>query len=620
MTAPVTTSVLQVGQTLDKMFTPILDADVEGEALSTGFEASVLGGNLINLPHSPYGQMATQPHNLVVHGSTIGPFNPGCVLCLFMEPVDGRRAAISAEEYRDGYVSTHDGVMLYGQPANANARLILPVTRYSAHDVTLCTPLTATERAQIHKGMYIVTNSVPEGTVQSAIGTNSTLPAFRNLSGLVAGVSDDGLSIFVYGWATEMTRADGTVPSTTSLDKVWDPGRTTPVIYIGASNKTFFHNAFMSYDGQNTAETGASSLIHAMEWAEIDENIVNEPRDYAVSYHGLTMTTNASSPRKLTDDSYHLLLAGGQRTYIKMDPQWWTIPIMSDPIFVNAVQGPGLKAGSTNMIASFSQSTNTGQNTWQAHHMMRLNFYNTRINDDQSGTDYTNITTNIGVGVDGTSSQLGTMQEHIALNPAEYRNGISLCSYIVCGLNVDRDGLTWHTQDVHVTDGKAVFLGDESKKDIGYLFGRLNPSSGTPDLHIVVPANNQGVGSVIVDSALDVNGEASFASLSVHGAANFEEGTAISKGAAYALNSNAGKTLLGADKVGNIVLTQKDSRSGGGLAPASYSLSSLPRSGPTDGVRVWCSDCLLNGIRGVNAYWHSANQHWTDGQNNVLVN
>lgn len=150
--------------------------------------------------------------------------------------------------------------------------------------------------------MYIVTNSVPEGTVQLAIGTSSTFPAFRNLFGPIAGVSDDGLSISVYGWATEMTRADGTVPSTTSLDKVWDPGRTTPVIYIGASNKAFFHNAFMSYDGQNTPETGAGSLIHALEWAEIDENIVNEPRDYAVSYHGLTMTTNADSPRKLTDD------------------------------------------------------------------------------------------------------------------------------------------------------------------------------------------------------------------------------------------------------------------------------------------------------------------------------
>ncbi|XAO71371.1 MAG: hypothetical protein AAYR33_10595 [Acetobacteraceae bacterium] len=148
MTAPVTTSVLQVGQTLDGTFTPILDADVEGEALSTGFEASVLGGNLINLPHSPYKQIATQPHNLVVHGSTTGPFNPGCVLCLFMEPVYGRRAAISAKEYRDGYVATHDGVMLYGQPANANARLMLPVKRYSAHDVTLSTPLTATERVQ----------------------------------------------------------------------------------------------------------------------------------------------------------------------------------------------------------------------------------------------------------------------------------------------------------------------------------------------------------------------------------------------------------------------------------------------------------------------------------------
>lgn len=50
-----------------------------------------------------------------------------------------------------------------------------------------------------------------------------------------------------------------------------------------------------------------------------------------------------------------------------------------------------------------------------------------------------------------------------------------------------------------------------------------------------------------------------------------------------------------------------------------YSLKSLPLRGFRDGAHVWCTDCRLNGIRGVEVFWHSSVGKWLDVNNKLLV-
>ncbi|KXV51697.1 hypothetical protein AD945_00025, partial [Gluconobacter albidus] len=39
-----------------------------------------------------------------------------------------------------------------------------------------------------------------------------------------------------------------------------------------------------------------------------------------------------------------------------------------------------------------------------------------------------------------------------------------------------------------------------------------------------------------------------------------------------------------------------------------------------DGTQMWCSDCKLNGVTGVAAFYHANGTKWTDSQNNGLTN
>jgi hypothetical protein len=59
---------------------------------------------------------------------------------------------------------------------------------------------------------------------------------------------------------------------------------------------------------------------------------------------------------------------------------------------------------------------------------------------------------------------------------------------------------------------------------------------------------------------------------------------------------------------------------GGAVSNTAFTLASLPTANETDGAQVWCSDCRLNGIAGVEAFWHSSVSRWTDSQNNALSN
>jgi len=50
----------------------------------------------------------------------------------------------------------------------------------------------------------------------------------------------------------------------------------------------------------------------------------------------------------------------------------------------------------------------------------------------------------------------------------------------------------------------------------------------------------------------------------------------------------------------------------GTVSNTAFVLASLPTADETDGAQVWCPDCRLNGIAGVEAFWRSSASRWTD--------
>jgi len=546
-------------------------------AIGGGYDEMILGGvgSIANIS-SPYGPSYAQSGHLLIAGDNSGPYNAGMTLGISNESIKLPKMPISGDDYRGGFVSTHDGVELEQFVAGAMPRMILPVTSYKSNSVSLQRPMTTLEAAQIHSGMYIVSNSVPAKAKQVQFGDVSLkglLPSFQNYSGIISGISDDKTIIYVYGWAKEQS-SSGDIPNILNLDTVWD-NRKYPVVYVGASNKVFAQNAYINYDGRRTGlhQAESSSLIHQFEWNEIDELVSNTNNNYDVSMHGATFTTNAASPRTLTKDSYHIMLAGGQQNFIKMAPQWWTVPINSDEIFVNSPQGPALAAGSHRTIVSFGQSTNTGDNTWNKFHTLRAMIWNTRNNSDVDGSDL-NITTNFGIAVDGTANEPNSIQEHIEFNPKSNNTGISLCNYNQsdesCSFVLDGNGVARFRHGAVFNDAVNVSRG-------GWLnfADRYGNEAGW-----IQAAPREDVSGRTVSNEIDIN------------------------------FSNREKAIV---KIEGSVAAR------GYIQGGSYTLRMLPTVNIPDGASIWCSDCKLNGVRGVIAYYHISERKWLNALNGLLV-
>ncbi|GBR15634.1 hypothetical protein [Gluconobacter frateurii] len=312
-----------------------------------------------------------------------------------------------------------------------------------------------------------------------------------------------------------------------------------------------------------------------------------------------------------------------------------------------------------------------------------------RFASDGSGTDYQNETVNYGVSVGGLRGSVGTIQEHIAMNPKAYPNGIGLCGYNSCAY-VDSHGKFISGGDILTGNGSALYTVDPNGSNAAYEYSdanyqvniAFNPQSGTstaysgaqgaqalhiagslvvdqninttgnlqvelgksfglldgtgsllafqyladatttvgPIAHQVVENKNGLPGTYFVDGAFGTGGAAKLASLDVVNSALFEQGSTIPSGKSYAVQSAAGTTYWTADNSGNFIAVQGAPNTGGGFKAATYTLSALPASVASDGTQVWCSDCKLNGITGVAAYWHASASKWTDGQNGTLAN
>lgn len=75
-----------------------------------------------------------------------------------------------------------------------------------------------------------------------------------------------------------------------------------------------------------------------------------------------------------------------------------------------------------------------------------------------------------------------------------------------------------------------------------------------------------------------------------------------------------------ADRSCNLIVNNDTVIVKNGIADGSFTFNALPKSHLLDGQHVWCSDCKLNGVKGVEVFWHSINSEWTDILNNSAKN
>ncbi|WP_254454690.1 hypothetical protein [Acetobacter estunensis] len=358
-------------------------------------------------------------------------------------------------------------------------------------------------------------------------------------NGLVKTVTTDGWRIFgqasISGASTTnetpgTSSMDGTTPA---VDTVWsDFG--DPAIMFGAYTKAFDANAVCYMPGPTPHATPGdindptgkiNNQLRACEGIEYDlwdDDTTGE----AGVMHGITVSySGTTSPAA---DSFDMALAGGNANMILLEGEWYSMNIGSRSFSSAGYGGPDYAAGSKKVVADFGQSNRPG---WDADaaspaysHNMRMTIWNTRNQDDTSNqNDYNDITTSIGVQVDGHGdvhqlSMDGTVQEHMEFNPASFPNGIALCGYYGCGFAVDIYGTPEFTDNAVMHAGKSLMLEDPNDTLRVYIYGNTD---GTTH---VLGAAGLTEDALTVDGGLKMNGtitnlNSSYASLPTSGSA-----------------------------------------------------------------------------------------------------
>lgn len=159
---------------------------------------------------------------------------------------------------------------------------------------------------------------------------------------------------------------------------------------------------------------------------------------------------------------------------------------------------------------------------------------------------------------------------------------------IICG--VDSNGFP---QVCPSTNGGMT----QSQADARYLQlsgGTITGTiTGSNSANVILPLGTLHAGYVTADAV-------------VSGAA-FQTGW----NGAYTVTSKDGdaSTSVGADTNGNLTLASREGR-GGGVVLGNFTYANLPQNEPSDGVIVGCSDCVYNGVTGVQLHWNKTAGSW----------
>lgn len=341
-------------------------------------------------------------------------------------------------------------------------------------------------------------------------------------SGLVVTILTDGWRIFNQTQNFPSTDTSTETPGTTSLDgttpavdTVWsDFG--DPAIMFGVYTKAFDNNVICYLPGPTPhASPGdindPTGKINNQERSceGIEYDLWNDDTSGETAYmQGITVAySGTTSP---SPDSYDMNLAGGNANTLVLSGEWYSMNVASHSFASAGYGGPAYTKGSQKVVADFAQSNRPGwdaDTVWPANsHNMRLTIWNTRNADDTNNqNNYSDITTSMGVQVDGHNdvhqlSMDGTTQEHLEFNPANYPNGISLCGYTACGFSVNRQGTPEVDDNLVINDGKSLILMNTNNALAGYIY-----ASTDGNMH-VLGVNGPTKSSFVIDAALKSNG------------------------------------------------------------------------------------------------------------------
>ena len=550
-------------------------ADVQGQGAPNGARGS-LGSERINC--HPYGNYDAGAC-LVIADTAQGRENARMGIGAALEQSTSLLA-----NYED-FENVGIGVNM----ASAAARLVLSGVSYDATHVWMpgcgptdtsgksCVPLTKAQVAQLRDGMTITTNSYDPTITRVAPGSSKTLP----VNGLYhAFVSDwdktqaDGSSKYIIigpGWIAYggASSAAQQIPDTTKLDTYWT-AYNTPTVLLGAENKDFGQVEQIEYNpALDASGVPTSSLAHKLEYNEV--NMVNYAlQDYMVSVHGLTMAYSAPNSKKPTSDSYGVFVAGGfgggGGSLLRLTGDGGEAEIDANGLKLFAPYSVGSDAGNNAEIAEFIGQAD-------GNHIRMVSWLN-RENSGANG--WTNTSLNLGGWIDGTieNTKAGTVLGGSPLARISWDYGTNLGG-----------------MDLIANNGTDILRlkGDGSTNALGALnaAGQLSANANFVMRGTQYFQTSDGTNQFSASPA--ANGNLVF--------------NPLQSGGQFTINAQT--------SVGNSLTVS------GQITTGSYALSSLP-TGMADGSHVWCNSCVLNGIKGVEAYWHSSANKWTDGQNNSL--
>ena len=572
------------------------------DAYAQGFESALFGGQT----PTGEGNNTFNPRSLLVQSDPYGSYSAGCATGVAMtgsvynsqfpiseaDPTLGASAVVGV----GGFDTAAHCLLALNRPA----RFILTATGYTATSVNLASPLTAAQAAQIHPHMYITTNSPNPDLKPAAIAGH--LPPKNLYAGFVSAQPAAGAtSISVYAWDVPGigTGVNGQVPQTASLDTVWS-ARTSPTVFLGggAGGSIFGENWFFNIDaGDLTPSATNRSLVHQVTPLELDgPNIINGAvPNGSLWWQGISMNAG-NQPNALTTDSREFMFGGNIPHHVQFDGGAGNWLIDGDNIQIPSTKNQTLSITNTAQLyqewSMWADSTNN----------LRFLLWAGRENAS-APTGWETAVVHLGPTVDGDPKVMGdpggSKQADLEWNVAGNYGSLSICGYAShCGFRVNGDGSVVVSNGLDVTADSYLENGHTFFIKAATLSNNLQAGWCAPSSYTMAVCAN-------MDAAVN---------LATSGDLQSSGGTSSNN-----FGSVGNLSGLHADGHGNWNTTT-DTSGGGAIRQASYTLASLPTANETDGNHLWCSDCKLNSITGVEVYWHASAAKWTDSQNNSLSN
>lgn len=517
-----------------------------------------------------------RPGSLVITGQPWGPYNAATLLSLLTSTDVDAQNGVCAIDWRNGpgHYCGFDGVAQYIGATNPVALIVANVQFFTENSVLLNKPLLSDEIKKLRVGMYISTNIINSDVPVKELDSwgNLKTPQQNFYTAIITGWSNDGRKIQVSGWdiPRSQKKKNRKVPMLENKDTLdrWFSNYRKPVVFIGNSLNMSAQNEYIDYKGYKAGDkTDGSTAInlgtapaHMLAGNEIDLRYwASRPNEVHLDGITVSIASDPGSPigrEGLSKDSYMMALSGDIHNVLELDgPDDGNI-ILSHSFYLHGQQGVRTTSGEFRTVQTLFGFTG------EVDGMSAYNLMGWLKKDKPSI-----------VGTDGASFHLGIVKNGYAFNLDPSKNGL----------------------------GEIVW--NDNANNIGGL--SLCGSNGECGLQILSSGIVLLKKMIISDSDI-----------------------VLKSGARVIFSTSKGLLVLRQDEKNNTMnlettnqtdamLNVKGNISSSSLALKGYKYKSLPEV-TLDGLQVWCSDCELNGVKGLPIFWHAGISKWTDSQNHIL--